>query len=204
MSGDTKKPGNFFSEPTRRVTHPGADQRANDPLRDATRRVDTPPQNQGRPGQGGLSSPATRLWRPGQQSPGPETDTPGAAAQTAADDYVVGWLVVIDGPGQGRSLALGYGLNSIGRDAGQFVSLDFGDGEISRENHCSIAYDGKNRKFFIQHGGGRNLTYVGDTPVLSPQELSPDATIVIGSTTLRFVPLCGDAFDWADLEAAGS
>jgi hypothetical protein len=212
MSGDTKKPGNFFSDPTRRATQPGDAPAGDDPLRNKTRRVEPssqPRQQQSPSGaQGGpdLSSQATRLWRPGQQGqPSPDTagEAPAAPAQ-AADEFVVGWLVVIGGPGQGQSLPLGYGLNGVGRGADQQVCLDFGDSEVSRENHFSVAYDGRNRKFFIQHGGGRNLTYLGDTPVLSPMELAADATITIGSTTLRFVPFCGDAFDWSDLEGNGA
>ena len=209
MGGDTKKPGEFFSDPTRRVTQSGGDDGQDDPLRNQTRRIDAPRQARPkRPSEGaGLEPAATRLWRPGQE--GPEGDGPAAteAGQSAApadapqtaDDFVVGWLVIVAGPGQGFSLPLGYGWNSIGRGDDQRIRLDFGDGEISRENHCAIAYDGKNRKFFIQHGGGRNLTYVGDTPVLAPQELTADATISIGSTSLRFVPFCGEQFDWADL-----
>jgi hypothetical protein len=49
---------------------------------------------------------------------------------------VVGWLVITSGPGRGQSLQLGYGMNSIGRNEAQRVSLDFGDEEISRENHA--------------------------------------------------------------------
>jgi len=203
MSGDTKKPGDFFSGPTRRATQPGADAGKSDPLRNQTRRVDSPPQRPARPGSAGAAGPdlssATRVWRPGQDAGGgadPNADT--APSQTA-DDFVVGWLVIVDGPGQGNGLPLGYGWNSIGRGDDQRVRLDFGDDEIARDTQCAVAYDGKNRKFFIQHGGGSNLTYVGDAPVLAPQELSADATISMGATTLRFVPFCGDGFDWVDL-----
>ena len=31
------------------------------------------------------------------------------------DDPVVGWLVVVEGPGKGRAVQLGYGSNSLGR-----------------------------------------------------------------------------------------
>lgn len=202
MSGDTKKPGDFFSGPTRRATQPGADAGKPDPLRNQTRRIDTPPHRPARPGGDGAGGPdlssATRVWRPGQDTGEAGSDPDAPAAQTA-DDFVVGWLVIVDGPGQGNGLPLGYGWNSIGRGEDQRVRVDFGDDEIARDTQCAVAYDGKNRKFFIQHGGGSNLTYVGDAPVLAPQELAADATISMGATTLRFVPFCGDAFDWADL-----
>src|SRR5579863_6049785 len=36
-------------------------------------------------------------------------------AAKASDDPVVGWVVVVDGPGKGNALPLGYGMNEIGR-----------------------------------------------------------------------------------------
>ena len=63
-----------------------------------------------------------------------------------------------------------------------------------------MTYDPRGRKFYMQHGGGTNLTYVNDQPVLIPIELPALSHISIGNTILRFVPLCGDAFDWQDTE----
>ncbi|MGD9725506.1 MAG: FHA domain-containing protein [Gammaproteobacteria bacterium] len=127
-----------------------------------------------------------------------------AAAQAdAMDDPVVGWLAVIDGPGKGRSLPLGLGTNTIGRGDTERISLNFGDDEISRSTHTVVTYDPRGRKFYVQHGGGKNLTYVNERPVLAPAELEPLAHIVIGNTTLRFVPLCGENFDWQDTEGKG-
>ena len=125
-----------------------------------------------------------------------------AAAQQkdAMDDPVVGWLVVVSGPGKGRALQLGYGANPIGRGNEVRVSLDFGDEEISRSGHAVLTYDPRGRKYYLQHGGGRNLTYLGDQPVLSPVELENLVHICIGNTELRFVALCGDQFDWQDTE----
>lgn len=131
-------------------------------------------------------------------------------AMSAADEAgnrgehpVVGWLVVVEGPGRGQARSLTYGVNSIGRGPDAAIRLDFGDDEISRTAHCNIVYDGRNRKFFIQQGSGQNLTYLGDAPVLAPCELSADACISMGRTTLRFVPFCGSDFDWADAPKAG-
>ena len=52
----------------------------------------------------------------------------------------------------------------------------------------------------MQHGGGVNLTYVNDKPVLEPTRLDPLQHIMLGGTTLRFVALCGSDFDWQDLD----
>ena len=114
------------------------------------------------------------------------------------DDPVVGWLVVVEGPGKGRSVQLGYGSNSIGRGATDRIKLDFGDDQISRNGHAVVTYDPRGRKFYVQHGGGTNLTYLDDQAVLTPAELPALSHISIGNTVLRFVPLCGSEFDWQD------
>lgn len=116
------------------------------------------------------------------------------------DDPVVGWLVIVEGPGKGRAMQLGYGANSIGRGETDRINLNFGDDQISRGGHATVTYDPRGRKFYVQHGGGTNLTYLDDQPVLIPIELPALSHISIGNTVLRFVPLCGDAFDWQDIE----
>ncbi|MCK5041103.1 MAG: FHA domain-containing protein [Sphingomonadales bacterium] len=112
------------------------------------------------------------------------------------DDPVVGWLVVVGGAGLGASFALGYGANSIGRGDGERVTLNYGDKQISRASHATLTYDPKSRKFFIQGGGGRNLTYLDDEVILTPTELNDKSTIQVGETNLKFVSFCGEDFDW--------
>lgn len=119
----------------------------------------------------------------------------------AMSDPVVGWLVIVAGPGKGRSMRLGYGTNSLGRAKEHRVPLDFGDDQISRETHATVTYDPRGRKYYVQHGGGKNLTYLDDNPVLQPVRLKALDQIVVGNTTLRFVPLCGPEFDWQDTES---
>lgn len=130
----------------------------------------------------------TRLF--GQSGPDDDSDAEGL------DDPVVGWLVVLDGPGKGRSLPLGYGVNSIGRAESERVPLAFGDEEISRLRHTAIAYDPLNRQFFVQPGDGTNLTYIERAPVMVPTELKGGEILRLGRTLLRFVPFCGPQFDW--------
>jgi hypothetical protein len=138
----------------------------------------------------------TRVFRPRSPS------SPGEMSSLSTDffkDPLVGWLVVVFGPGKGVSLELGYGVNTIGRDKEQRISVDFGDEQISRKSHASVIYDQKSRRFFIQHGDGLNLTYVNDEPVLRPIELKGREVIALGNTKLVFVPLCGSDFEWADI-----
>ena len=89
------------------------------------------------------------------------------------NDPPVGWLVIVGGPGMGHVAMIGMGVNAIGRDATDRVSLDYGDKMISRTRHALVTFDPRSRKFYIQHGGGTNLTYLNDEPVLAPRELEP-------------------------------
>ncbi len=141
----------------------------------------------------------TKINRPTKSS-SPATVAAGVT-QSPADEFnnvepVVGWLVVIDGPGKGQAIKLGFGMNNIGRSSQARAALDFGDEEISRQDHASVTYDPKGNKFYLQHGGGINLTYVGDSPVLQPVELKGREHILIGNTKLMFVPFCGPEFVW--------
>ncbi len=120
------------------------------------------------------------------------------------NDPVVGWLAVVAGPGAGDYVRLGYGMNNIGRSDDQRCRLNFGDENISRQNHASVTYDPRGRKFYLQHGGGQNLTYLNDAPVLQPVELSGGEMITLGGTTLRFVPLCGSGFDYGDIQGGAA
>ena len=131
---------------------------------------------------------------------GRRTDEKRTEEDRAMDDPVVGWLVVVEGPGKGHAMQLGYGSNPLGRGATDRVKLDFGDDQISRNGHAVVTYDPRGRKFYVQHGGGTNLTYLGDQPVLAPVELPALSHLGIGNTILRFVPLCGAEFDWQDTE----
>lgn len=116
----------------------------------------------------------------------------------AMADPVVGWLVVVDGPGKGNYLKLGNGQNSIGRSNTERVKLDFGDDQISRSNHAMLTFDPRGREFYIQQGSGTNLAYLDDNPVLAPTKLSGGNRITLGDTTLMFAPLCGDNFSWEE------
>ena len=152
------------------------------------------------------ADPATRLFRP-QRKESPSSESardeakPQAKLTDRMDSPVVGWLVVIAGPGKGTARKLGYGMNSIGRSAEDRVSLDFGDEEISRHGHAVVTYDPRGRRFYAQHGGGVNLSYLGDAPLLQPMAMNGGEVLAIGNTRLKFVPFCGEAFDWQDEDA---
>lgn len=136
--------------------------------------------------------------RPRRTAASPPDGGEAPAPKDHMHDPVVGWLAVISGPGAGDFVRLGYGMNSIGRADDQRCKLNFGDEKISRQNHAAITYDPRGRKFYVNHGGGQNLTYIGEVPVLQPTELKGGEFLVIGNTVLRFVPLCGPDFDYQE------
>lgn len=120
-----------------------------------------------------------------------------AARETLdACEPVTGFLVVVDGPGRGTFAPVYQGMNSLGRMPTQRIRLDYGDELIAPENHCQVIYDGLSRRFFVQQGAEGNATRVAGSAVLAPAQLQAGAELRVGETVLRFLPLCGEAFDW--------
>ncbi len=181
--------------------------------REATRLYQNPAREEApdpihRPAAGPGAAPddrKTRLFRPGAAArpDAPSFDPLAAArsAEPASDDPVVGWLVVVKGPGRGSAVRLGYGWNSIGRDASQRARIDFGDAQISRLNHAKLLYDPRGRKFTLGLGESTNPIYVRGSVVLGPTELANGDRVQLGDTELMLVALCGESFDWQDSAA---
>ena len=140
----------------------------------------------------------TRLAEPAGNSSDKAAASSESEGKAADHPQVVGWLVLINGPGKGRSLELGYGMNIVGRAGTNRVSLDYGDDQISGEDHFRIAYDGAKRQFHLVPGKGTNLVYVGDDPLLAPVALTDGQELEVGQTRLKFVALCGPEWDWGD------
>lgn len=109
---------------------------------------------------------------------------------------LVGWLVVVDGPGRGTGIPFGAGMNAIGRGADNAVVLDFGDEEIADDPHAFIVYDEENRSFHITHAGQNSVVRLDDQPLLEAKQIDTGAELRIGQTTLRFTAFCGPGFDW--------
>jgi hypothetical protein len=118
--------------------------------------------------------------------------------QMGSFDPVVGWLVIVDGPGRGKAVNIYAGMNSVGRSAGQRIRVDFGDASISGEGAAFITFEPKRRTFHINHGGKANIVYLNDEAVLTPMPLAGSSLIAIGETKFRFVQLCGPDFTWED------
>lgn len=119
----------------------------------------------------------------------------------ASIDPVTGWLICVDGEMKGQDYRLHDGYNTIGRADNNDVVIK-GDEQITREKQAYITYDGQNRAFYFLAGEGRNNLYVNNQLALKGAAilLKPYDYIRMGNSTLLFIPLCTQQFDWADLE----
>lgn len=120
-------------------------------------------------------------------------------------DPVVGWLVVVGGPGIGCYRPVFEGNNTLGRSPTQRIPLDFGDDTISSEEQAYIRYDSAARSFlFVPNLAKTNVVSVNDKRPTGAVELNQMDVITVGRTQLVFVPFCGPEFDWAELTDAKS
>lgn len=110
-------------------------------------------------------------------------------------DPVVGWLVCVNGPDKGCDYRLRGEKNFIGRGSSMDVCIAH-DETISRENHAAVSYNPKKKSFKILPGEGRGLVYLNSEEVDGPKDIGHGDMIELGQTSLMFVPLCGEDFDW--------
>ena len=115
-------------------------------------------------------------------------------------DPVVGWLVVVGGPGLGAFRPVYEGNNAVGRGKSQRIPIDFGDETISSEEQAYIRYDSVDRSFlFVPNLAKTNIVAVNDKKPTGAVKLEMMDVIRMGQTQLAFVPFCGEAFDWSEL-----
>jgi len=157
--------------------------------------------------------PTTRVVRGGAPKPAPEpvetTDAPrtqlvrGKVQVKRGEfehDPVVGWLVIVGGPGLGSYRPIFEGNNTVGRASDQRIPLDFGDDAISSEEQAYLRYDSSSRSFlFVPNLAKTNIVSINDKRPTGAVELNQMDVITIGRTQLVFVPFCGPEFDWAEL-----
>ncbi len=115
-------------------------------------------------------------------------------------DPVVGWLVIVGGPGLGAFRPIFEGNNTVGRSNTQRVPIDFGDDAISAEEQAYIRYDSAERSYlFVPNLAKTNIVSLNGKRPTSAVPLSTMDVIVMGRTQLVFVPFCGPEFDWSEL-----
>lgn len=115
-------------------------------------------------------------------------------------DPVVGWLVIVGGPGLGAFRPIYEGNNTIGRASTQRIPLDFGDDAISNEEQAYLRYDSIDRKYLLVPNLAKtNIVAVNEKKPTGAVELSAMDLVTVGRTQLAFVPFCGMEFDWSEL-----
>jgi hypothetical protein len=115
-------------------------------------------------------------------------------------DPVVGWLVIVGGPGIGSYRPIFEGNNTVGRSSTNRIAIDFGDDTISSEEQAYIRYDSANRAFlFVPNMAKTNIVSVNDDQPTSAIRLQTKDVIRMGRTQLVFVAFCGPDFDWSEL-----
>ena len=114
-------------------------------------------------------------------------------------DPVTGWLVCIEGPSKGRDYKIMTEKNFLGRGETMDIQI-LGDNHIAKKNHAVFVYDPKKRKTLILPKDAQGLVYVNDEAVYTPQELSVYDTIELGKSKFIFIPLCGENFEWSELD----
>lgn len=120
-----------------------------------------------------------------------------------SQDPVVGWLVVVGGPGLGNYRPIFEGNNTVGRASSNRIPLDFGDAAISSEEQAYIRYDAADRSFlFVPNLAKTNVVSVNDRRPTGAVVLENMDVIVMGRTQLVFVPFCGPEFDWSEITEA--
>ncbi len=149
----------------------------------------TPPENQeSNAGTAGAGGPKTRVFGGDKEE------------LKFYQEPVVGWLVVVGGPGIGAHRPIFTGSNTIGSDPGQRIPIDFGDEYISRQEQAYIRYDADDRQFlFIPNLAKTNVVSIDNVKPTSAVRLMPYDIISMGDTQLVFIPFCGEEFDWSDL-----
>ncbi len=136
----------------------------------------------------------------------PEQSSPLAApvVKTAVSDDekntrpTVGWLVGVEGPCAGQTYPLREERTFIGRAAAMDIVLS-DDPQVALNAHAIVVYVPKSKTFYAQPGYARALYELNGTVVLETVPLSADDQLTIGTSVFRFVPLCGEVFDWASV-----
>lgn len=111
-------------------------------------------------------------------------------------DPVVGWLVAVEGPARGRDFRIRWGNNPIGRRPDQAISIAE-DEAVHGEDHAFVIYEPRSNRFLLRAGTQRGLVYVDENLVVEPVSLEAYSVIRVGTSSLVFVPLCGDRFQWS-------
>jgi hypothetical protein len=158
--------------------------------------------------------PTTRVVRPegrAQKAPEPEASPRTVLVRGRQQiergvferDPVVGFLIVVGGPGLGSFRPIFEGNNTVGRSTENRIPLDFGDDAISNEAQAYLRYDSSDQSFlFVPNLAKTNVVSVNDKRPTGPVPLQSMDVITLGRTQVAFLPFCGSEFDWSEISEA--
>lgn len=109
---------------------------------------------------------------------------------------VTGWLVCMTGSERGQDYRLHVGKNFVGRSPSMDVALT-DDKTISRKKHCSVIYEPKESLFYVSPEEG-NQVYLNGRLLKATQSLKEGDEIMIGATSLIFVPFNREDRKWEE------
>lgn len=112
------------------------------------------------------------------------------------NDFVTGWLVCVSGPEKGRDYRLHHGFNKVGRGHNMDVYVAE-DMYISKDTHCSIAYDAKDNLFYLTPSSGC-LTYLNGNMLQESVLINSGDVIHIGESEFEFIAFCRGDRNWKD------
>lgn len=109
-------------------------------------------------------------------------------------DFIVGWLVCVEGPERGRDYRLHQGFNRIGRDYGLDVVV-VEDTSVSRQAACAVVYDDRSNRFFaVQQTAGE--AYLNGQVLSGAVDLKTGDLIRTGNSEFEFVAFCREGRVW--------
>ncbi len=113
------------------------------------------------------------------------------------EEWPLAWLVAISGPMKGKFFVITSGENYVGKARDNSICL-IDDPDVSARQNC-IYYDAEYAAFYIDACPyARQMTRLSDGDTVkscSPLEHG-EILQVSPSTKLRFVPFCGETFNW--------
>lgn len=125
---------------------------------------------------------------------GDEEKTISFYAQEKGTDFIVGWLVCVEGPEKGRDYRLHQGFNRLGRDYSMDIAV-MEDTGISREAACAVVYDDRSNNFFaVQQPSG--LAYLNEKVLEGAERITTGDMIRTGNSTFEFIGFCREGRTW--------
>ncbi len=121
----------------------------------------------------------------------------GDSKELSPEKWEQGWLVAISGPMKGMYFPVTFGINQCGRSRDCRICLP-ADCGISGVQF-SIRYVEKRKQFFVAGiDTASQPTFLNDEELMSCYEPinRGDILRVSEQTSLRFIPLCGENFNW--------